>query len=197
VDELFGVLLRFCRMILGPSIKISVEPERSVTVRFENNEPAPGKRRGILLENNGRGDAEWCSPQVIAVWHDGQLIDGETSKLQWSSTTRSDIFAPKRFPSGARFPIQVFGTDERTRTLQIKSEKEKSSSGHRFTTSGRYAVDIRIQVDVWMRCKYVRLYSDFDPETPSIEIGPLEITRKRPKAMDRLVPNPSGYPMDS
>ena len=186
MDELISLFIRIFRMFVGPSIKISEEPERSVVVRFEDNKSAPGKRRGILLENNGHGDAEWCSPQIIAVWHDGRLIDGETSKLQWSSTTQSDVFSPKRFPSGVRFPIQVFGTDERTRTLQIKSEKEKSSSGHRFSASGRYTVDIWIQVDVWTKSKYVRLHSHFDQGTLSIEIQQLEITRRRPKAMDLI-----------
>lgn len=174
----------------GPSIEISVEPEHSVVVNLGDGKSAPGKRQPILLRNSGYGEAKWCSPQVIAVWQDGKLIDEETSKLQWSSTEANAVFSPRRVPSGARFPIQVFGTDEHTRTLQIKSEKERSHSGHQFTSSGRYTVDIRIQVDVLGKSKYVRLHSDFDRETLSIKIGKLKTTRLRPKALDSVQETP-------
>ena len=176
------VVSLFRMTFFGPSIKISVEPQRRVRVRFDG-ESVDGIRQAILLRNIGRGEAAWCSPQVITVWHDGELIDGETSTLQWSSTESNAVFSQKRFPSGASFPVQVFGTDERTRTLQIKSEKERSRSGHVFRVSGRYTVDIRVQVDVWGKSKYVRLHSNFDSNTLNIEVAQLETTLRRPKAL--------------
>ena len=200
MGQLVSLLIRFVlsifRMILGPKIKISEEPERSVVVRFEEGKSTNGKRLGLLVENDGLGDAGWCSPQVSAVWYDGQLVDNHTSRLQWSSTQQDAMFSPRPFPSDAKLPIEVFGTDFFTRTLQIKSEKEKSSAGHRFSASGVYTVDIRIQLDVWTKSRYVRLHAYFDNETLNINIlKQPKITWRKPKARPEVTvesPN-TGY----